>query len=130
MGVACPKCGNEDLRVDPISRFRLGIPHLSDLKQAVVVLSCRPCSSSYQFRIQRPNGPSFSHFMDVRDIGITVSQQRKLSVGDTYRCGPTVAGRRPSTLTSRTATSRLFCGPCRRPGSRPARASTNMETLI
>ncbi len=40
MGVACPKCGNADLRLDPISRFRLGIPHLSDLQQAVVVLSC------------------------------------------------------------------------------------------
>ena len=69
MGVACPKCGNEDLRVDPISWFRLGIPHLSDLKQAVLVLSCRPCRSSYQFHIQGQNRPSFSHFMDVWDNG-------------------------------------------------------------
>ena len=67
--VACPKCGNGDLRVDPISRFRLGIPHLSDLKQAVVVLSCRPCRSSFQFQIQGQNRPSFSHFMHVWDNG-------------------------------------------------------------
>ena len=69
MGVACPKCGNEDLRFDPISRFSLGIPHLSDLKQAVVVLSCRPCRSAFQFRIQGRHRPSFSHFMDVWDDG-------------------------------------------------------------
>ena len=69
MSVACPKCGNEDLRFDPISRFRLGIPHLSDLKQAVVVLSCRPCRSDFQFRIQGRNRPSFSHFMHVWDDG-------------------------------------------------------------
>ena len=43
MSVACPKCGNEELRLDPISRFRLGIPQLSDLEQAVVLLSCQPC---------------------------------------------------------------------------------------
>ena len=67
MGVACPKCGNEDLRVDPISRFHLEIPHLRDLKQAVNVLSCRPCRSSYQFQIQGQNRPSFSHFMHVLD---------------------------------------------------------------
>ena len=69
MGVACPKCGNEDLKLDPISQFRLGIPHLSDLQQAVVLLSCRPCRSSYQFRIQGQNGQGFLHFMDVWDDG-------------------------------------------------------------
>ena len=69
MSVACPKFGNEDLRFDPTSRFRLGIPHLSDLKQAVVVLSCRPCRSDFQFRIQGRNRPSFSHFMHVWDDG-------------------------------------------------------------
>ena len=67
MGVACPNCGNEDLRVDPISRFNLGIPHLRDLNQAVVILSCRPCRSSYQFYIQGQNRPSFSHFVHVLD---------------------------------------------------------------
>ena len=67
MGVACAKCGNEDLRVDPISRFRLGIPHLSELQQSVVVLSCRPCASSFQVRIPGRNRPGFSHFMHVRD---------------------------------------------------------------
>ena len=51
MGVACPKCGNEDLKVNPISRFRLGIPHLSELQQAVVVMSCQPCRSEHSFRI-------------------------------------------------------------------------------
>ena len=65
MGIACPKCGNEDLRLDPISRFRLGIPHLSDLQQAVVVLSCRPCRSDFQFSVQGRNRPCFSHFMHV-----------------------------------------------------------------
>ena len=65
MGVACAKCGNEDLRVDPISRFRLGIPHLSELQQSVVVLSCRPCASSFQVRIPGRNRPGFSHFMHV-----------------------------------------------------------------
>ena len=69
MSVACPKCGNEDLRFDPISRFGLGIPHLSDLEQAVVVLSCRPCRSDFQFRIQGRNRPSFSHFMRVQEDG-------------------------------------------------------------
>ena len=69
MGVACPKCGNEDLRLDPISRFRLGIPHLSDLQQANVVLSCQPCRSNFQFLMRRRNGPSFSHFMDIWDDG-------------------------------------------------------------
>ena len=69
MGVACPKCGNEDLKLDPISRFRLGIPHLSDLQQAVVLMSCSPCRSSYQFQIQRPDGQGFSHFMRVHDDG-------------------------------------------------------------
>ena len=67
MSVACPKCGNEDLRLDPISRFRLGIPQLSDLEQAVVVLSCRPCRSEFQFRTQGRNRPSFSHFMHLQD---------------------------------------------------------------
>lgn len=65
MGVACPNCGNEDLRVDPISRFYLGIPHLRDLKQAAVILSCRPSRSNYLFRLQGQNGLSFSHFMRV-----------------------------------------------------------------
>ena len=69
MGVACPKCGNEDLRSGPISRFRLGIPHLSELQQAVVVLSCRPCRSDFQFRTQGGGRPSFSHFMDVWNEG-------------------------------------------------------------
>ena len=69
MSVACPKCGNEDLRFDPISRFHLGIPQLSDLEQAVVVLSCRPCRSDFQFRIQGRNRPSFSHFMHVWNDG-------------------------------------------------------------
>ena len=69
MGVACQKCGNEDLRLDPISRFRLGIPHLSELQQAVIVLSCRPCRSKFQFLIQGRNRPSFSHFMDVGNDG-------------------------------------------------------------
>lgn len=63
MGVACPKCGNEDLKLDPISQFRLGIPHLSELRQAVVVLSCQPCRTRHQFRIRGRNQPSFSHFM-------------------------------------------------------------------
>ena len=65
MGVACPKCGNQDLRPDPISRFRLGIPHLSELQQDVVILSCRPCRSSFQFPIQGRNRPGFSHIMHV-----------------------------------------------------------------
>ena len=69
MGVACPKCGNKDLRLDPISRFRLGIPHLSDLQQAVVVLSCGPCRSDFQFLMQGQNRPSFSHFLHVWDDG-------------------------------------------------------------
>ena len=69
MSVACPKCGNEDLRPDPISRFRLGIPHLSELQQGVVVLSCRPCRSAFQFLVQGRNRPSFSHFMHVWDDG-------------------------------------------------------------
>ena len=70
MSVVCPKCGNEDLRFDPISRFSLGIPHLGDLKQAVVVLSCQPCRSDFQFRIQAGrNRPSFSHFLHVWDDG-------------------------------------------------------------
>ncbi len=69
MSVACPKCGNEDLRFDPISRFRLGIPHLSDLKQAVVALSCRPCGNTFQFPIQGRSRPSFSHFMQLWDDG-------------------------------------------------------------
>ena len=63
MGIACPKCGNEDLRVDPVSRFRLGIPHLSELQQAVVVLSCQPCRSEFQSRLPGRNRPGFSHFM-------------------------------------------------------------------
>ena len=73
MGVACPKCGNEDLRFDPISRFRLGIPHLSDLQQAVVVRSCQPCRSGFQFLMQGRNRPSFSHFMDIWDDGKSVT---------------------------------------------------------
>ena len=67
MGVACPKCGNEDLRLDPISVFRLGIPHLSDLQQANVVLSCQPCRSSFQFQMRGRNRPSFSHFLNIWD---------------------------------------------------------------
>ena len=69
MSVACPKCGSEDLKVDPISRFRLGVPHLRELQQAVVVLSCRPCRSDFQFRIQGLNRPSFSHFMHLGNEG-------------------------------------------------------------
>ena len=69
MGIACPKCGNEDLRLDPISLFRLGIPHLRDLQQAIVVLSCQPCRSSYQFQIPGRNRSSFSHFMNIWDEG-------------------------------------------------------------
>ena len=69
MTVICPKCGNEDLKLDPISRFRLGLPHLSDLRQAVVVLSCRPCRSDFQFRIQGRSRPGFSHFMHIWDDG-------------------------------------------------------------
>ena len=69
MGVACPKCGNENLRLDPINRFRLGVPHLSELQQAVVVLSCRPCRSNFQFVIQGRNRPSFSHFLRVGNDG-------------------------------------------------------------
>ena len=69
MGVACPKCGNDDLKPDPISRFRLGIPHLSDLQQAVVVLSCRPCRTDFQFLIEGRNRPRFWHFMNVWDDG-------------------------------------------------------------
>ena len=65
MGVACPKCGNEDLRLDPISQFRLGIPHLREMHQAVVVLSCRPCRTNFQFRTEGRSRPSFSHFMHV-----------------------------------------------------------------
>ena len=57
------------MRFDPIRRFHLGIPHLSDLRQAVVVLSCRPCRSNFQFQIQGRNRLSFSHFMDVWDDG-------------------------------------------------------------
>ena len=68
MSVVCPKCGNEDLQFDPISQFSLGIPHLGDLKQAVIVLSCRPCRSDFQFRIQGgSNRPSFSHFLHLWD---------------------------------------------------------------
>ena len=67
MGVACPKCGNEDLKLDPISAFRLGIPHLSELRQAVVVLSCQPCRTSHQFRIRGRSQPGFSHFMLARN---------------------------------------------------------------
>ena len=67
MGIACPKCGNADLKLDPISQFRLGIPHLGGLRQAAVMLSCSPCSSSYQFRTQSQNGQGFLHFIDVRD---------------------------------------------------------------
>ena len=51
MGVACPKCGNEDLRFDPISRFRLGIPHLSDLQQA----GCRAVLSAVSQRLPIPD---------------------------------------------------------------------------
>lgn len=65
MGVACPKCGNEELRVDPISRFRLGIPQFRELQQAVIVLSCLPCRTDFQFRIRERDQPSFSHFMHV-----------------------------------------------------------------
>ena len=64
MGAACPKCGNEDLRGDPVSLFRLGIPHLSELQQAVVVRGCRPCRSEFQVRILGQNRPGFSHFMN------------------------------------------------------------------
>ena len=71
MGVGCPKCGNEDLRLDPINRFRLGIPHLSELQQAFVVLSCGPCRTDFQFRIQGGSRPSFSHFMHVANEDTT-----------------------------------------------------------
>ena len=56
MNVACPKCGSEELTSNPISQFALGIPHLRKLQQAVVVLSCQPCRSSFQFVIQGRNG--------------------------------------------------------------------------
>lgn len=69
MGIACPKCGNEDLRLGPITRFRLGIPHLSHLEQAVIVLSCPPCRTDFQVSNRGGNGPYFSHFMDVWDDG-------------------------------------------------------------
>ena len=69
MGVACAKCGNKDLRLDPISRFRLGIPHLSDLQRASVVLSCQPCRSSFQFQMRGRDRPSYSHFMNIWDDG-------------------------------------------------------------
>ena len=63
MGIACPKCGNEDLKLDAIGQFRLGIPHLRQLQQDVIVMSCRPCRSDFQFPIQGRNRPDFSHFM-------------------------------------------------------------------
>ena len=69
MSVKCPKCGNDDLKVDPITSFRLGIPHLSELQQAVVVLSCQPCRSSSQFPIQGRDRPGFSHFMHLPKDG-------------------------------------------------------------
>ena len=86
MGVACPKCGNKDLRLDPISRFRLGIPHLSDLQQASVLLSCQPCRSSFQFQMRGRDRPSYSHFMNIWDDG---KAQKDGPVRDTYRCGLT-----------------------------------------
>ena len=51
MGVACPKCGNDDLKPDPISQFRLGIHHLSELRQGGVWLSCQPCRTSQELRV-------------------------------------------------------------------------------
>lgn len=69
MSIGCPKCGNEDLRVDPISRFRLGIPHLSELQQAVIVLSCQPCRSSFHAQMLGGNRPGFSHFMHLQNDG-------------------------------------------------------------
>ena len=65
MGVACPKCGNEELRVDPISRFRLGIPQFRELQQAVIVLSCLPCRTGFQFMVRERGQLSFSHFMHL-----------------------------------------------------------------
>lgn len=70
MGIACPMCGNDDLKVDPISRFRLGIPHLKELQQAVVVVSCQPCRSSFQVQILGRNRPDFSHFMHSQNDGV------------------------------------------------------------
>ena len=69
MTVTCPQCGNEDLDVDPISRFRLGIPRLSEMQQTVVVLSCRQCRSSSQFNILGRERPGFSHFMHLSNDG-------------------------------------------------------------
>ena len=69
MSSGCPKCGNEDLRVDPISRFHLGIPHLSELQQAVVVVSCQPCRTSFQLQVLGRNRPAFSHFMNLHNDG-------------------------------------------------------------
>lgn len=69
MSSGCPKCGNEDLRVDPISRFHLGIPHLRELQQSVVVVSCQPCSTSFQLQVLGPNRPGFSHFMNLPNGG-------------------------------------------------------------
>ena len=65
MGVACPKCGNEDLRIGHVSRFRLGIPHISELQQAAITLSCRPCRSEFQFQLQGRNRTGFWHFMHL-----------------------------------------------------------------
>ena len=69
MSSECPKCGGEDLRVDPISRFHLGIPHLSELQQAVVVVSCQPCRTSFQLQIRGSDRPGFSHFMHLSNDG-------------------------------------------------------------
>ena len=67
MSIACPKCGSDDLRVAPVGRFRLGVPHLSELQQAVVVLSCHLCRTDVQFQISGRNRPGFSYFMDLWD---------------------------------------------------------------
>ena len=69
MSGECPNCGGEDLKVDPISRFHLGIPHLSELQQAVVVVSCQPCRSSFQLQIRGANRRGFSHFMHLSNDG-------------------------------------------------------------
>ena len=69
MSSGCPKCGSEDLRIEPISRFRLGMPHLSELQQAVVVVSCQPCRTSFQLQVLGRNRTGFSHFMHLQNDG-------------------------------------------------------------
>ena len=81
MGVACPRCGSEDLKLDPISRFRLGIPHLSELQQAVILLSCPPCRRQFEFLIQERNRPSFLLRFARRSAGLQPGELKAPDAG-------------------------------------------------